>query len=49
MVEELDPEIEWHPHLQILLGGGDGVSGYQGVRNLIRDTAEAFIDLQAEP
>jgi uncharacterized protein len=49
LLEELDPEIEWHPALQVLLGGEATVyRGHEGVRNFIRDTGEAFTELQAE-
>ena len=48
MLEELDPEIEWHPALQGLLGGEATVyRGHEGVRNLVRDTGESFTELQA--
>jgi ketosteroid isomerase-like protein len=31
LLEDLDPEIEWHPLLQVLLRrGSDGVSGTRG-------------------
>jgi ketosteroid isomerase-like protein len=37
----LDPEIEWHPALQTLLGGEGAVyRGHDGVRELMRDTDE---------
>jgi ketosteroid isomerase-like protein len=49
MLEELDPEIEWRPSFQVLLGGEATVyRGHDGVRDFIRDTEEAFTDLEAE-
>jgi uncharacterized protein len=49
VLEELDPEIEWHPLLQVLLGGEATVyQGYEGVRELYRDLYEAFTEPQAE-
>ena len=38
MLDELHPEIEWHPWLQLQLGGGATVyRGHEGVRKGIRD------------
>ena len=49
MLDELHPEIEWHPWLQVQLGGGATVyRGHQGVREGIRDVEEAFSEIQAE-
>ena len=49
MLNELHPEIEWHPWLQVQLGGGATVyRGHQGVREGIRDVEEAFSEIQAE-
>ncbi|HKH13842.1 MAG TPA: nuclear transport factor 2 family protein [Solirubrobacterales bacterium] len=41
MLELLDPEVEWHPAFQKLLGG-EAVTyhGHDGVRELMRDTDE---------
>jgi ketosteroid isomerase-like protein len=49
VLEECDPEIEWHPSFQMLLGGEATVyRGHEGVREVLQDTAEAFTELQAE-
>ena len=49
MLDELHPEIEWYPWLQVQLGGGTTVyRGYQGVREGIRDVEEAFSEIEAE-
>ena len=50
MLDELHPEIEWYPWLQVQLGGGATVyGGHQGVREGVRDGEEAFSEIQAEP
>ncbi len=50
MVEDLHPEIEWHPLLQVLLGGEATVyRGHGDVRRGVRELDEAFVELQAEP
>jgi ketosteroid isomerase-like protein len=49
MLDELQPEIEWRPWLQVQLGGGATVyRGHQGVREGIRDGEDAFSEVQAE-
>jgi len=49
MLDELQPEIEWHPWLQVQLGGGATVyRGHHGVRAGIRDGEDAFSDVRAE-
>ena len=50
LLEELDPEIEWHPLLQVLFGGEATVYwGHEGTREFQRDLDEAFTELEAEP
>jgi ketosteroid isomerase-like protein len=50
MLKDLDPEVEWHPMFQMLLGGeGTVYRGHEGVREMLQDTREAFTELQAEP
>jgi ketosteroid isomerase-like protein len=50
VLEELDPEIEWHPLLQVLFGGEATVyRGHEGAREFQRDLDEAFTELRAEP
>jgi ketosteroid isomerase-like protein len=49
MLDELHPEIEWHPWLQLQLGGAATVyRGHQGVRKGIRELEEAFSEIQAK-
>jgi ketosteroid isomerase-like protein len=49
VLEELDPEIEWHPLLQVLLGGEATVyRGHEGALALLGDIEESFTDLQAD-
>ena len=49
MLDELHPEIEWYPWLQVQLGGRATLyRGHQGVRDGIRDGEEAFAEIQAE-
>jgi ketosteroid isomerase-like protein len=49
VLAELDPEIEWHPLLQVLLGGEATVyRGHEGVRELYRDLDDAFTELEAD-
>lgn len=50
MLDELHPEIEWHPWLQIQIGGEATVyRGHEGVRKGIRELEEAFSEIQSEP
>ena len=50
LLEELDPEVEWHSALHALLGGEQTVfRGHDGVREMLRDLNEtisirAFLD-----
>jgi ketosteroid isomerase-like protein len=49
MLDELHPEIAWHPWLQVQLGGGATVyRGPEGVREGVRDGEEAFSEVRAE-
>jgi ketosteroid isomerase-like protein len=45
----LDPEVEWHPLLPVLLGGeATAYRGHAGVRELVRELDDAFVEFQAE-
>jgi ketosteroid isomerase-like protein len=47
VLRELDPKVEWHPLLQVLLGGEATVyRGHEGVPELYRDIEEAFTEAQ---
>ena len=49
LFEELDPEVEWHPALAVLLGGKQTVfRGHQGVRESIQEEDEALSMYQLE-
>ena len=49
LLEELDPEVEWHSALHALLGGEQTVfRGHDGVREMLRDLDEAFSEVQIE-
>ena len=49
MLDELHPEVEWHPWLQLQLGGEATVyRGHQGVQTGIGELEEAFSEIQAE-
>ena len=49
LLEVLDPDVEWHDAFQVMLGGqATVVLGHEGVRALMRDTAEAFDELATE-
>ena len=49
LLEELDPEVEWHSALHAFLGGGQTVfRGHDGVREMLQDLNEAFGEIQIE-
>jgi ketosteroid isomerase-like protein len=49
MLEELDPEVEWHSAILRSLGGEATVHrGHDGVREMLRDLYEAFSEFQVE-
>jgi ketosteroid isomerase-like protein len=49
LLDELDPEVEWHSALHALLGGEETVfRGHDGVREMIRDLNEAFGEIRIE-
>ena len=49
LLDELDPEVEWHSALHALLGGEQTVfRGHEGVREMIRDLNEAFGEVHIE-
>jgi ketosteroid isomerase-like protein len=49
LLEELDPEVEWHPALPVLVGGEATVyRGHEGVREMLRDLYEAFAENHVE-
>jgi ketosteroid isomerase-like protein len=49
VLDELDPEVEWHPVLPVLLGGEATVyRGHEGARELFRDVYEVFTEFRVE-
>jgi ketosteroid isomerase-like protein len=49
VLEESDPEVEWHPALQVLLGGEATVyRGHDGFRKMVREVEEAWADVHYE-
>ena len=49
LLEQLDPEVEWHSALHALLGGEQTVfRGHEGVREMLRDLNEAFGEIHIE-
>jgi ketosteroid isomerase-like protein len=49
LLQELDPNVEWHPSMQALLGGGTPVyRGHEGVRAMFRDFYDAFAEIHIE-
>jgi len=49
LMETLDPDVEWHPALAVLLGGERTVfRGHQGVRESIQEEDEALAMYQFE-
>jgi ketosteroid isomerase-like protein len=48
-LEELDPEVEWHPVIQMLLGGEATMyRGREGVRDVLREADEAWAETHYE-
>ena len=49
LLQELDPEVEWHSALHAFLGGEQTVfRGHDGVREMLRDLNEAFGEIHIE-
>jgi ketosteroid isomerase-like protein len=49
LLEELDPDVEWHSALHALLGGEQTVfRGHDGVREMLRDLNETFAEIHIE-
>jgi ketosteroid isomerase-like protein len=49
ILEELDPEVEWHPTMQALLGGEATVyRGHEGIRAMFRDFYDAFAEIHVD-
>jgi uncharacterized protein len=49
LLEDLDPEVEWHPALPKLLGGEATVyRGHEGVREFFRDTDDVLDEIDVE-
>src|SRR6476646_8517872 len=49
LLDELDPDVEWHSALPVLLAGERTVvRGHQGVRELSRESDEVLAEYQVE-
>ena len=49
LLDELDPEVEWHSALHAFLGGEQTVfRGHDGVREMLRDLNDAFGEIHIE-
>ena len=49
LLEELDPEVEWHGAILMAIGGQETVyRGHEGVREWLRDLYETLSEFQAE-
>ena len=49
LLEVLDPAIEWHPALLVMLGGEATVyRGHEGVREMLRDVDDTLAEIHAE-
>jgi ketosteroid isomerase-like protein len=49
MLDELDPDVEWHSAVHVMLGGEAMVyRGEEGMRDWFRDMDETFAELQVE-
>jgi ketosteroid isomerase-like protein len=42
MIDQWDPDCEWHPFISAELEGAEGYRGHDGVRKWFRDTDEMF-------
>jgi ketosteroid isomerase-like protein len=47
LLAELDPDVEWYPHLAAL--GGRAVRGHDGVRDYLASLGEEWEDFRQEP
>lgn len=47
LLAELDPDVEWQPHLAAL--GGRAVRGHEGVRGYLGSLAEEWDEFRQEP
>ena len=49
LLEDLDPDVEWYPVLEVLLGGeGTVYRGHEGIRELFRSIEDALGEIRAE-
>jgi len=49
VLEELDPDVEWHPLAQLMLGGQETVyRGHEGVRDLFRELYEVTAEIHPQ-
>ena len=49
LLADLDSDVEWHPAMQALLGGGAPVyRGHAGVLGMLRDFYDAFAEIRIE-
>jgi ketosteroid isomerase-like protein len=49
LVHDLDPTVEWHPALLVMLGGEATVyHGHEGVRELLRDIDDTLAEIHVE-
>jgi ketosteroid isomerase-like protein len=49
LLEVVDRNVEWHPGLAAVLGGEATVHrGHDGVRRLVRDLYESFVEIHVE-
>ena len=49
LLDELDPEIEWHSAILVTIGGEAGVArGHEGVAEMFRDFYNAFEEIHVD-
>jgi ketosteroid isomerase-like protein len=49
LLDELDPEVEWHSAILMALGGNLTVyRGHEGIRNWLRDLSEALVEIDTD-